>query len=291
MPQNKEYAINVPSNWNFCCTPSGFISHDIFMKWLKQTFHPFVKDRGAVCLTMDNHYTHVSVEAIQYCIDNEIDLLYLPANSTNILQPLDVGYFHVLKAKLERLVLSLGYAGALCLPRHEFPGILKAGLGQITPGTVQSAFRCVGFLPFDRTKVKAIYTPVTAPEDDPDVVPADQCPTCHQPTTSILVRAGMVPDHLKHILVPSPALKKKKDSPFKEARLIEHHPVIHAAPVTPPRIDAYSVEMPHDSPVPVEAQEEFIDAPEPRAEPPAAASVKHKRGLYSFILKNITKCY
>ena len=56
----------------------------------------------------DNHYTHVSVEAIQYCIDHQIDL-YLPANSTNILQPLDVGYFHILKTKLEfeRLVLSL----------------------------------------------------------------------------------------------------------------------------------------------------------------------------------------
>ena len=82
------------------------------MKWLKETFQPFVKDRGAVCLTMDNHYTHVSVEAIQYCIDHQIDLLYLPANSTNILQLLGVGYFHVLKTKLEleRLVLSLGYA-------------------------------------------------------------------------------------------------------------------------------------------------------------------------------------
>jgi hypothetical protein len=44
-------------------------------------------------LIVDGHDCHLTIKAIQYCIDNKIILLCLPPHATHMLQPLDVGCF------------------------------------------------------------------------------------------------------------------------------------------------------------------------------------------------------
>ena len=45
----------------------------------------------------DNLSAHLSFEVIKMCEENNIVFCFLPDNSTHILQPLDVAFFHPLK--------------------------------------------------------------------------------------------------------------------------------------------------------------------------------------------------
>ena len=46
---------------------------------------------------MDNHKSHLSKELIDYAKSENIELLCLPAHSTHLLQPLDVGFYYMFK--------------------------------------------------------------------------------------------------------------------------------------------------------------------------------------------------
>jgi hypothetical protein len=46
-------------------------------------------------LVMDGHGSHLTIEFVGYCyrLDVKISVFLLPAHSTHILQPLDIGVF------------------------------------------------------------------------------------------------------------------------------------------------------------------------------------------------------
>ena len=46
---------------------------------------------------MDGHGSHVTWQFIQFCLQNNIICFCLPAHSTHLLQPLDVGLFSPLE--------------------------------------------------------------------------------------------------------------------------------------------------------------------------------------------------
>ena len=46
-----------------------------------------------VLLIQDGHSSHMSIEGIEFARDNGIHMLCLPAHTTHILMPLDVGVF------------------------------------------------------------------------------------------------------------------------------------------------------------------------------------------------------
>jgi len=50
-------------------------------------------------LIVDGHGSHVKARFIACCIQNKIDLKVLPAHSSHITQPLEVGIFAPLKAQ------------------------------------------------------------------------------------------------------------------------------------------------------------------------------------------------
>ena len=91
---------------------SGYITHVIFMKWLRETFIPSVNERRArignmdqrAYLLMDNCPSHKSDDAVELCEDNNIELVYFVSNSTHIFQPLDLSFFASFKAKIRSFV-------------------------------------------------------------------------------------------------------------------------------------------------------------------------------------------
>jgi hypothetical protein len=53
---------------------------------------------GKHVLILDGHSSHLSLSAIELCLNNNITMICLPAHSSHILQTLDVGvYGHVKK--------------------------------------------------------------------------------------------------------------------------------------------------------------------------------------------------
>ena len=93
------WCVGGPKKAVFTTSPSGWIEEDQFIQWLQQLFVPAIKPiSGQHVLILDGHSSHLSLTAIEVCIENNITMLCLPAHSSHILQPLDVGvYGHVKK--------------------------------------------------------------------------------------------------------------------------------------------------------------------------------------------------
>lgn len=83
-------------------TRSGWINSNIFVNVLKHIQkHTLCSKENPILLLCDNHESHISIEAINYCRDNGIVCLSFPPHTTHRLQPLDVGVFGPLKSKLK----------------------------------------------------------------------------------------------------------------------------------------------------------------------------------------------
>jgi 4-hydroxybenzoate polyprenyltransferase len=70
--------------------------------FLPQTEPDDVAD--ARLLIVDGHGSHISDEFMTICYLNNVHLLFLPAHTSHVLQPLDLGYFSSLKTAYRRLV-------------------------------------------------------------------------------------------------------------------------------------------------------------------------------------------
>ncbi|KAM4067761.1 DDE superfamily endonuclease [Hirsutella rhossiliensis] len=68
--------------------------------WYKAVFDPYTRRRTVGTrrlLILDGHGSHVTPEFDKYCTDNAIVVLQMPAHSSHLLQPLDVGVNHIEK--------------------------------------------------------------------------------------------------------------------------------------------------------------------------------------------------
>ena len=79
-----------------CISENGWTDNELGVKWLRECFDPETAktQKGEYrMLLFDGHASHITNEAIQFCIKKKIIVLCLPPHSTHMLQPLDVGVF------------------------------------------------------------------------------------------------------------------------------------------------------------------------------------------------------
>ena len=76
---------------------SGWLNTELFLTWL-QYFNESIPPSRPVLLILDGHSSHVSIEAIAR--SSSIHMLCIPADTTHILQPLDVGSIQMLQILL-----------------------------------------------------------------------------------------------------------------------------------------------------------------------------------------------
>ncbi|XP_063932672.1 uncharacterized protein LOC135144577 [Zophobas morio] len=78
---------------------NGWINEQLFVDWL-QHFAAYVKptQESPVLLILDNHSSHISLPAFNYCKENHIVVLSIPPHSSHRTQPLDVSFYGPLKA-------------------------------------------------------------------------------------------------------------------------------------------------------------------------------------------------
>ena len=96
----------------FAHSEKGFITHEIFMDWLRDTFVPIVNERRRrtgdmeqrAYLLMDNCSSHRASDIVDLCDENNIELVYFVPNSTHIFQPLDLCFFASFKAKIRSAI-------------------------------------------------------------------------------------------------------------------------------------------------------------------------------------------
>lgn len=134
----------------FECSENGWINQGLYLKWFK-FFLANIPPARPVLLIEDGHASHITLEVIRLARENDVHLLCIPAHTTHLLQPLDVGVFKPLKS----------YFSKVC-KRHlaANPGqvittdILASLLGQawpesVTPVNVMSGFKKSGIYPLN----------------------------------------------------------------------------------------------------------------------------------------------
>lgn len=77
---------------------SGWMQRDEFLKCMHHFITYSHAEKGTyTILLLDNHISHLSVEAIDLAIDHEISMLTFPPHCSHRMQPLDVSIFGPVK--------------------------------------------------------------------------------------------------------------------------------------------------------------------------------------------------
>jgi hypothetical protein len=97
---------NLLKDWRFEVSNNGWTTDEIGLYWLQKLFIPFTNSRvwgWYRLLILDGHASHLTPQFDWICAENNIIPLYMPAHSSHLLQPLDVGCFAMLSAHIVAL--------------------------------------------------------------------------------------------------------------------------------------------------------------------------------------------
>lgn len=128
---------------------NGWITQELFNGWLTKHFIRHIPADRPVCLLVDGHSSHIDLDTSRFCRDNNIHLYCLPPHSSHITQPLDVGFFSLLKAAWKRAVMDYNseHPGST-VSKSSFSCVFrKAYLSTVKPEKIINAFRHSGIYP------------------------------------------------------------------------------------------------------------------------------------------------
>lgn len=132
-----------PSGWMHQSNFLTFMEH--FLKYVKCSIN------DPVLLLLDNHNSHLSVEALDLARNNGIHILSFPPHCSHALQPLDVSVYGPLKRYYNtELNRWMGNHGGRPFKVENIPAMLSIVLPKaVTPTTIQSGFRGTGIVPLN----------------------------------------------------------------------------------------------------------------------------------------------
>ncbi|XP_047537873.1 MFS-type transporter clz9-like [Vanessa atalanta] len=130
---------------------SGFVNTELFINWLhhfKDFSHPSTED--PVLLLLDNHTSHVSLDAVKFARENNIVMLTLPPHGSHKLQPLDRSFFSPLKGKYaiecDKFMSENSGRG---IGQQQVARLFNEAYKKVaTLGNAESGFRVLGIYPY-----------------------------------------------------------------------------------------------------------------------------------------------
>ena len=143
--------------WKGVMTESGWSNFTVFQQYIKEHFlSNIARDENQhILLIFDGHSCHVSKMLIEWAAAQKLILFVLPAHTSHILQPLDIGIFGPFKqfyygecANYTRE--NIGQA----VTKYDMVNLsCKAYLKARTPINIMSAFKKGGIYPLDKHAV------------------------------------------------------------------------------------------------------------------------------------------
>lgn len=106
-------------------------------------------------LFLDNHSSHLSVEAIDFAIANRVTIISFPPLCCHELQPLDVSVYGPAKAYYYRSQCNTWGKNnvAKVIEIRHIPGLVRLTLDlALTPHNIKSGFEKTGIFPFNPDK-------------------------------------------------------------------------------------------------------------------------------------------
>jgi len=147
---------DLPADWRIATTDNGWTTNEVGLEWIKHfDYHTAPRTKGTYrLLILDGHESHHSTEFELYCKQHNIITLCMPAHSSHILQPLDVGCFGPLKQAYGRQVEDLMRMHITHISKLEFLcAFRKAFSSSMTEKNIQGGFAGAGLVPYDPQRV------------------------------------------------------------------------------------------------------------------------------------------
>jgi hypothetical protein len=148
---------DLPDGWGLHISPNRWTSDEIGLRWLTRCFIPSTTSRlrGKYrLLILDGHGSHLTPKFDQICSQNDIIPLCMPAHSSHLLQPLNVGCFSVLKRQYGKLVEGLMRSRVNQITKLDFlTEYPTARVVSYNLDTIRNSFAATGLNPFDPNRV------------------------------------------------------------------------------------------------------------------------------------------
>ena len=198
-----------PAEALYKCTNNGWIDENIFYEWL----HHFKKfsnpsENAPVLLILDNHSSHISLKAYDFCKANHIIMLSIPPHSSHKIQPLDVVFYGPLKNEY-RNECNLFMKTQLMRPITPYDVAALFNRAYSTVATISkgvSGFRSAGIYPLNpKVFTEQDFLPATILQNDAFVVQDNEADSSLTKTNSDS-EAG--PSNIHKILPPKPCIEK-----------------------------------------------------------------------------------
>jgi hypothetical protein len=169
--------------WHYACSESGYTDSKISLEWLKRVFDPQTrgqanqKPRVLIC---DGFGTHETLEALEFCFENNIILCRLPSHTSHKLQPCDVGVFAPLKAAYRDEAERLFQGGANTVGKQHFTSLYSPAREKaFTKRNITAAWAACGLFPFNPDRVLRV-TPKAPPQSTVPRADEIRVGSCHQ---------------------------------------------------------------------------------------------------------------
>ena len=152
---------NIP-DWQIATSSKCWTANCIALRWLKgifllpETARTLPNGRLAPrLLVLDGHGSHVNVEFMWECKQNSVELLFLLAHSSHVLQPLDLGTFSPLKSRYRREIADLACIDdAAPVKKRRFVRCYqKARAETFNPRLLRAGWAAAGLYPWNPSKV------------------------------------------------------------------------------------------------------------------------------------------
>src|SRR5436190_5164628 len=168
-------------DWSWTSNTKGWTCNVISEEWVKVVFGPQTKAKanGSMhLLIVDGHGSHVTAAFIRYCIDNDIMVILLPPHSSHMTQPLDVGIFSPLKAKMSQSLNEILQYGVPNIKKFEWADCYrKARQSAMVKPNVDGAWKGAGLFPFNPQKVLRQFRTANKDEETRAIAAAAKTPS------------------------------------------------------------------------------------------------------------------
>lgn len=167
-----------PKNTRYNRSKSGWFDSHCFNDWFESIFIRGIKHlNGTKVLIGDNLSSHFSERVLTLARENDVRFICLLANSTHLLQPLDVAFYGPMKRHWRSILddwKTKSSKKSCIMSKDAFPGLLKKLYSKLYDDDAQkstniiSGFKKCGIYPIDRNVVLQ-----RLPENENDEMDAD----------------------------------------------------------------------------------------------------------------------
>ena len=146
-------------------SPTGWSNMEIFMSYLTYHFPKYAQGRSEskpILVLYDGHRSHISLPLIDWARNHNIHLFILPAHTSHVLQPLDIGCFgpfeRVYNADCHKYMREHSCTG---VDKYSICGVAcKAYSKALSPTNLINSFRKAGIYEFNPSVVnKSLFKP------------------------------------------------------------------------------------------------------------------------------------